>query len=60
MIKGDCLINDSFGFKRSILSVVGDVLVDNEAPMVTSSITRFADPTHFFIDTHRGKAYVRS
>jgi hypothetical protein len=39
--------------------VVDDVPVDNEAAVVTSSISRFAGPTRFFRDAHRGRVYVR-
>ena len=35
-------------FDGAILSVVGDVPVDNKASMVTSSISKFAGPTQFF------------
>jgi len=30
-----------------MLSVVGDMSIDSETPMVTLSISRFADPTQF-------------
>jgi hypothetical protein len=40
--------------------VVGDVPVDNEALMVTSSILRFADPTRFFECVHRDRVCVRA
>ena len=43
-----------------MLSVVGDVPVDSEAPMVTLSISRFAGPTRFFGGTHRGRVCVRA
>ena len=41
-------------------SVVGDVSVDSEAPVVTSSISRFAGPTQFFGGAHRSRVYVRA
>jgi hypothetical protein len=43
-----------------VLSVVRDGLVDNEAPMVTSSISSrgFASPV--FEGAHKGRVYVRS
>jgi len=41
-----------------MLSVVGDVSVDSEAHVVTSSISRFASPTWFFGDAHRSKVCV--
>ena len=44
----------------AILSVVCDVPVDSEAPMVTSSISRFAGPTQFFGGVHRGRVCVRA
>jgi hypothetical protein len=47
-------------FNSPILSVVGDVSVDSEVPMMTSSISRFADPTQSFRGTHRGRVCVRA
>ena len=41
-----------------MLSVVGDIPVDNKTSVVTSSISRLAGPTRFFRDTHRGKMCV--
>jgi hypothetical protein len=38
--------------------MVDDVLVNNEAHMVTSSILRFAGPTQFFKSAHWGKMCV--
>jgi hypothetical protein len=46
------------GFNGAILSVVGNVPVNSETPMVTSSISRFASPTQFFGGAHRGRVYV--
>jgi hypothetical protein len=40
------------------LSVIGDVSVDSEVPVVTSSISRFAGPTQFFGGAHRGRVCV--
>ena len=34
------------------------MLVDNEAHVVTSSISRFANTTWFFKDTYRGKVCI--
>jgi len=49
------------GFNSVILSVVGDVSVDSEAPIVTSSISRFIGPTWFFGGAHMvGCTCVRS
>jgi hypothetical protein len=39
--------------------MVGDVLADSEAPVVTSSILRFVDPTRFFRGTYRGRVCIR-
>ena len=45
----------------AILSVVGDVPIDSDAPVVTSSISRFASPTQFFGGYHGGRVWsVRS
>jgi len=41
-----------------MLSVVGNVAVHSEAPMMTSSISRFASPTRFFGGAHRGRVCV--
>ena len=41
-----------------MLLMVGDMLVDSEAPVVTSSISRFGGPTQFFRGAHRGRACV--
>jgi hypothetical protein len=38
--------------------VVGDVLVDSETPVVTSSILKFAGPTQFFGGAHRGRKKI--
>ena len=47
------------GFNGVVLSVVGDVPVDSEAPVVTSSISPgFAGPV--FEDAHRGRVCVRA
>ena len=47
------------GFNGVVFSVVGDVPVDNEAPVVTSSISLgFAGPV--FEDAHRGRVCVRA
>ena len=43
-----------------VLSVVGDVPVDSEAPVVTSSISRFAGPTQFFGGAHRDRVCVHA
>jgi len=43
-----------------MLSVVGDVPVDNEAPIVTSSISRFTGLTRFFRGAHWGRVCVRT
>ena len=48
------------GFNGTILSVVGDVPVDNEAPVVTSSVSRFAGLTQFFGGAHRGRVCMRA
>ena len=49
------------GFNGVILSVVGDVPIDNEAPVVTSSISRFTSLIQFFGGAHRvGCACVHS
>jgi len=48
------------GFNGIMLSVVGDVPVDSEASVVTSSISRFAGPTQFYRGAHRGRVYVRA
>ena len=48
------------GFNDVILLVVGDVLVDSEAHVVTSSISRFAGPTQFFESAHRCRVCVRA
>jgi len=44
----------------AIFSVVGDVPVDSDAPVVTSSISRFVGPTQFFEGSHRGRVWVRA
>jgi hypothetical protein len=45
-------------FNGVVFSVVGDVTVDSEAPVVTSSISLgFAGPV--FEDAHRGRVCVR-
>jgi hypothetical protein len=46
------------GFNGAILSVVGDVPVNSEAPVVTSSVSRFAGPTKFFGGAHMGRVCV--
>jgi len=38
-----------------MLLVVGDVPVDSESLVVTSSISRFVGPTWFFGGAHRGR-----
>ena len=43
------------GFNDFVLSVVGDVPVDSETPVVTSSISRICRPG----DAHRGRGCVR-
>ena len=43
-----------------MLLVVGDVPVNSETPVVTSSILRFAGPTQFFRCAHMGRVYVRT
>ena len=47
-------------FKGVILSVIGDLPVDSEASLVTSSILRFASPTQFFGGAHRGRVCMRA
>jgi hypothetical protein len=42
-------------FNDAILSVVGDMAVNSEAPVVTSSISIFTGPTQFFGGAHRGR-----
>jgi hypothetical protein len=44
--------------RRNILSVGGDVPVDSEAPMVTSSISRPDLPAQSFGGAHRGTVCV--
>ena len=39
--------------------MVGNVLLDNETSMVTSSISRFANPTQFFGGAHRDRVCIR-
>ena len=39
-------------------SVLDNVSIDSEAPMVTSSILRFVGVTQFFRDAHRSRVYV--
>jgi hypothetical protein len=48
------------GFNDTMLLVLGDVSLDSEASVVTSSISRFAGPTQFFGGAHRGSVSVRS
>jgi hypothetical protein len=43
-----------------MFSVVGDVSIDSEAPVVTLSISRFADSTRFFGGAHKGRVCVRA
>jgi hypothetical protein len=38
--------------------VVGDVPVDNETSVVTSSILRFAGPTQLFRGAYRGRMLI--
>ena len=45
-------------FNGAILSVVSDVPVDSESPVVTSSFSRFVGPTQFFGGAHRGRVCV--
>jgi hypothetical protein len=45
------------GFNGVILSVVDDVSVDSEPPMVTSLISRFVGLTQFFAAAHKGRVY---
>ena len=47
-------------FNGAMLSVVGDVLIDSETPVVTSSILRLAGPTRFFGGAHRDRVCVRA
>jgi hypothetical protein len=42
------------GFNDTMLSVLDDVFVDNEMPMVTLSILRFVGPIRFFRGSHKG------
>jgi hypothetical protein len=46
------------GLKRNILSVGGDVPVDSEASVVTSSISRPDLLAQSFGGAHRGRMYV--
>jgi hypothetical protein len=46
------------GFNSAILLVVGDVSVDNEAHMVTLSISIFAGLTQFFRSARRDRVCV--
>ena len=43
----------------AMLSVVGDVPVDSEAPVATSSISRFVGQTQFFRDAPRDRVCMR-
>jgi hypothetical protein len=45
---------------RAILSVVGDVSVDSEAFVATSSISGFVGPTQFIEGAHRGRVCART
>jgi len=45
-------------FNGAMLSVVNDVSVDSEAPMVTSSILRFTSPTRFFEGAHKSRMCI--
>lgn len=47
------------GFNRVMLSIVGDMLVYSETPMVTSSISRFTGLTRLFGRANRGRLCVR-
>ena len=44
----------------AMLLVVGNMFVDSEELMVTSSISRFAGPTRFFGGASRGKVCVHA
>ena len=48
------------GFNGAILLVIGDVPVDNETPVVTSSISKFTRSTQFFVGAHMGRVYIRA
>jgi hypothetical protein len=43
-----------------MLSVIEDVPIDNEASVVTSSISRFVSLTQFFGGAHKGRVCVRA
>jgi len=43
-----------------MLSVVCDVPIDSEAFVMTSLISRFANPTQVFGGAHRGRVCVRA
>jgi len=43
-----------------MLSVVGDVRIDSEMPMVTSSISRFVGPTRLFEGAHKGRVCMHA
>jgi hypothetical protein len=47
-------------FNGVIFLVVGDVPVDSETSVMTSSISRFADPTQFFGGAHRDRVCVHA
>ena len=47
------------GFNGVVHSIVGDVPVDSEAPVVTSSISRICIVGSVFKDAHRGRVCVR-
>jgi len=47
-------------FNDAIVLVVGNVPVDSETSMVTSSISRFDGSTRFFKDAHRDNVCVRA
>ena len=46
------------GFNDAMLLVVNNVPINSEAPVMTSSISRFAGPTRFFGDAHRDRVCV--
>jgi hypothetical protein len=53
-------MNFVLGFNGAIFLVEGDVPVDSETHVVTSSISRFAGLTQFFGGAHKSRIYVRA
>jgi hypothetical protein len=48
------------GLNDVILSVIDDVPVDSETPLLTLSILRFIGPSQFFRDAHRSRVCVHA